>query len=107
ARAHALRPVVMVGEAGLTPALLREIDASLKAHELIKIRVAGDDRRLRESTLESICVALGAAPVQHIGKMLVVFRERPEAAPPRPAAPPPRQRALPRRSARTQRVKRT
>lgn len=74
ARAHALHPVVLVGDAGLSEAVLKEIDASLRAHELVKIRVAGEDRETREAMLETICQSLDAAPVQHIGKILVVYR---------------------------------
>lgn len=75
ARAHGLNPVVSISENGLTEAVIKEIDASLKSHELIKIRVYGDDRALRESYFSEICSTLGAAPVQHIGKLLVVWRE--------------------------------
>jgi putative YhbY family RNA-binding protein len=74
AEAHALNPVVIIGEAGLTPAVMKEIDASLKAHGLIKIRVFGDDREARLGMLESICAEMDAAPVQHIGKLLVIYR---------------------------------
>ena len=88
ARAHALHPVVMIGEAGLTPAVLKEVDIALRSHELIKIRVLGDDRDLRAAMIGDICAALDAAPVQQIGKILVVFRPRPEEAEPRPAARP-------------------
>ncbi len=77
ARAHKLHPVVLVGENGLTDQVLLEIDRSLAAHELIKIRVAGADRLARGSILERICRKLEAASVQHIGKTLVVFRPRP------------------------------
>lgn len=80
ARAHHLRPVIMIGDAGLTAAVLREIDGALKSHELIKIRVLGDDRARRSSLAGEICAALEASPVQAIGKMLVVFRPRPEEA---------------------------
>lgn len=73
----------MIGEAGLTPAVLGEIDLALKSRELIKIRVLGDDRGHRKSLIGEICSALGAQPVQRIGKILVIFRPRPE-----PAAPP-------------------
>jgi len=72
--AHGLNPVVMIGEAGLTPSVLKEIDASLDAHGLIKVRVFGDDRDARVEMYESICAQLGAAPVQHIGKLLVLYR---------------------------------
>jgi putative YhbY family RNA-binding protein len=78
ARAHHLQPVIMIGNAGLTPTVLHEIDIALKSHELIKIRVLGDDRALREKMIGEICPALDASPVQHIGKMLVFYRPRPE-----------------------------
>jgi putative YhbY family RNA-binding protein len=77
ARAHALDPVVRIGEAGLSPTVLTEIDRALKSHELIKIRVNGADRPGREAILEEICRRTGAQAVQHIGKILVVFRENP------------------------------
>jgi putative YhbY family RNA-binding protein len=79
ARAHTLDPVVMIGDHGLTPAVILEIERNLTAHELIKIRAATDDREARESWLHEICLALHAAPVQHIGKMLVIWRKKPEA----------------------------
>jgi len=76
AEAHALNPVVIVGESGLTPAVMKEIDVSLKAHGLIKIRVFGDDREARIAMYEEICAELDCAPVQHIGKLLVVYRPK-------------------------------
>lgn len=80
AKAHHLEPVVLIGDAGLTPAVLHEIDTSLKSHELIKIRVAGDDRDARQGMIAAISGALEASPVQHIGKILVIFRAKPSAA---------------------------
>ena len=77
AQAHALGPVVMIGDQGLTPAVILEVERSLKSHELIKIRASTDDREARESWMHEICLALHAAPVQHIGKMLVIWREKP------------------------------
>ncbi|MGE5650698.1 YhbY family RNA-binding protein [Noviherbaspirillum sp. UKPF54] len=77
--AHALNPVVIVGDAGLTPAVLKEIDGSLNAHGLIKVRVAGDDRDARIEMYGTICEQLGAAPIQHIGKLLVLYRPKKEA----------------------------
>ena len=74
ALAHSLNAVVMIGNDGLSEQVLREIDISLKAHELIKIKVAGDDRELRTQMLAQICEQLGAVPVHHIGKQLVVYR---------------------------------
>lgn len=76
-RAHHLEPVVIIGDAGMTPAVLREIDVHLKSHELIKIRVAGDDRDARAAMFGTICAELNASPVQHIGKTLIVFRPKP------------------------------
>ena len=81
ARAHALDPVVLIGDSGLTAAALEEIDRSLNAHELVKVRVAGEDRAVRESILRLVCEQLGAAAVQHIGKILIVFRQAPEDKP--------------------------
>jgi putative YhbY family RNA-binding protein len=80
AQAHGLNPVVSIAENGLTEAVLKEIDVCLKAHELIKIRVYGDSREDRLAYLEQICADLGAAAVQHIGKLLVVYRPDPEKA---------------------------
>lgn len=76
--AHALNPVVIVGEAGLTPSVMKEIDTSLNAHELIKVRVFGDDREARLEMYETICEELDAAPIQHIGKLLVLYRPKKE-----------------------------
>ncbi len=73
-RAHALRPVVMVGAAGLTPAVLHEIDVNLKAHELIKIKLDNNDRDVRVRMLRKICAELGALLVQEIGKVGVLYR---------------------------------
>lgn len=77
-RAHALNPTVMIGNAGLTEAVLKEIAATLKVHELIKIRVMAE-REQRETIMTEICTRLNAAPVQHIGKILVVYLPKPEA----------------------------
>ncbi len=90
ARAHGLDPVVMIGNEGLTPSVLREVDRSLKAHELVKIRASVDERDVRETWCLQICRLLGAQEVQHIGKMLVVWRLNPEKekARKRKAAPP-------------------
>jgi putative YhbY family RNA-binding protein len=85
AKAHHLQPVVSIGQHGLTPGVLREIDINLRAHELIKIRVFNEDRVARESMLERICAELDAAAVQHLGKLLIVWRPAPEEAKPRAA----------------------
>ena len=77
--AHGLSPIVLIGEAGLTPAVLKEIDLGLDAHGLIKVRVFGDDREARIEMYQTICADLGAAPIQHIGKLLVIYRPKKEA----------------------------
>jgi RNA-binding protein len=79
ARAHALHPVVIVGESGLSASVMQEIDRSLDSHELIKIRVFSDAHATRDTLLREVCDTLSAAPVQHIGKVLVVYRPRPDA----------------------------
>lgn len=80
AEAHHLDPVVMIGNDGLTPAVVRETDAALKAHGLIKVRVLGDDREQREAIFQQLADQLGAAPIQHIGKLLVLWRPKPQKA---------------------------
>ncbi|SHH03050.1 ribosome assembly RNA-binding protein YhbY [Massilia sp. CF038] len=78
AEAHGLKPVVIIGEAGLTPSVMKEISASLDSHGLIKVRVFGDDREMRTEIYENICTELQAHPVQHIGKLLVIYRPKKE-----------------------------
>jgi putative YhbY family RNA-binding protein len=80
ARAHALRPVVRIASTGPTEGVMRELDRALAVHELVKIHAAIDDRKERGRLLQSLCEALGAQPVQTIGKMLVAFRARPPSA---------------------------
>jgi putative YhbY family RNA-binding protein len=77
AEAHHLDPVVMIGNDGLTPAIRKEADAALNAHGLIKIRVFSDDRTSRETMFATLADELGAAPIQHIGKLLVLWRPVP------------------------------
>ncbi len=72
--AHSLKPVVMIGAQGLTEAVIKETGHALAAHELIKVRVLGDDRAAREAWFGELCAAVDAAPVQHIGKLLLLYR---------------------------------
>jgi RNA-binding protein len=78
ARAHALEPVVMIGAGGLTDAVLHEVDRALTVHELIKVRAGGENRDSRRELLARLCERTGAEPVQHIGKVLVLWRKRPD-----------------------------
>lgn len=72
--AHGLQPVVMIGNQGLTAAVLKEIERGLAAHELIKVKAATDEPDTRRAWLDEICSSTGAAPVQQIGKVLVIYR---------------------------------
>lgn len=102
ARAHGLNPVVSISQNGLSESVLKEIDASLKSHELIKVRVYGDDREARKTYLAEICEKLDAGAVQHIGKLLVIYRPSQELATKKAAAAhPSRAKAEPRRTKRS------
>ena len=87
ARAHALSPGVWVGEAGISEALLAEADRALTDHELVKVRLPAVDRVERAALARQLCEALGAQDVQAIGRIRVIYRERP-AKPERGAAGP-------------------
>ena len=74
AAAHHLDPVVMMGQHGLTPAVLHEIDLALTAHALIKVRAGSDEREVRDGYLTEICEKLTCESVQHLGKLFVLWR---------------------------------
>jgi RNA-binding protein len=76
ARAHALEPVVQVGSTGVTDRLIAEVDRALTAHELIKVKIAVDDRAARIAIGDEVCVRTGAAPVHRVGKVLILWRPR-------------------------------
>lgn len=80
ARAHGLEPVVHIGHAGVTDAVLAEVERALTAHELIKVRAGGQDRDERAAVLETLVARTGAAVVQTVGKVMVLWRP----APPKP-----------------------
>lgn len=75
ALAHNLSPVVMIGVNGLTEAVLKEININLQAHELIKIKVLGADRDFRSTLIKDICLASNSILVQHIGKLIIIYRQ--------------------------------
>jgi RNA-binding protein len=89
ATAHSLNPVVMVGQAGLTEAVLLEIGVALDCHELIKVRIRAE-RDERKAMNEKICVATGAELIQAIGQIAVLYRKSPDKTPPKATAPPKR-----------------
>jgi len=78
ANAHHLEPVVLIGGDGLTAAVKKEVDAALNAHGLIKVRIFSDDRVAREQMYQTLTEELSAAPVQHIGKLVILWRPQPE-----------------------------
>lgn len=88
AAAHHLDPTVAIAGKGLTPAVLKEIDISLKSHELIKVKLHGIERDGRAALLDEICAQLGCAPVQSIGNILILYRQKSE----EDEAPKPRRR---------------
>jgi len=81
ARAHSLDPIVTIGGKGLTDAVIAEIAFALKSHELIKVRAGAMERDERERAFRTICERTGAEPVQHIGKIFVVYRKKPDEQP--------------------------
>jgi RNA-binding protein len=76
-RAHALEPIVNIGHGGATDAVIAEIDRALTSHELIKVRAGGHGREARDEIAATICARTGAANVQQVGKVLVLWRPRP------------------------------
>jgi RNA-binding protein len=78
ARAHALEPVVHAGSAGVTDTLVAEVDRALTAHELIKVKVGTDDRADRVAIGDEICARTDATAVHRVGKVLIMWRPRPE-----------------------------
>ena len=80
AEAHTLSPVAAIGKAGITESLLKEVDLCLRSHQLIKVRAASDDRQERELWLAQLAERLDCAPVQSIGRILILWRPRPEQA---------------------------
>lgn len=81
AAAHPLRPVVLIGDRGLSDSVLKEIDLNLTAHSLIKIRIGGQERPERDLMLDTICDSLSCAPIHHLGKTLIIYRPGDAAAP--------------------------
>ena len=84
ARAHALDPVVQVGQAGVSDAVIAEVDRSLTAHGLIKVKLAGADRDTRNALRDDLCARTDATAVQQVGNVLVLWRPRPDDEPLQP-----------------------
>ncbi len=77
AQAHTLKPVIIVGQAGLTESVLKEIEITLDTHELIKIKIRAerDDRKVIQ---EQIVAETKAELIQSIGQIIVIYRKKPE-----------------------------
>jgi len=74
-RGHALKPVVSIGAAGLSRAVLREVELSLEHHELMKVKIAAADRETRRELIDRLCNSLGAELVQAVGHIALIYRE--------------------------------
>jgi RNA-binding protein len=76
--AHALHPVVMIGDKGLTAAVQKELDLALLTHELVKVRINAPDRQTRDGWAQTMLSDAGAQSVQQIGHVLTMFRANPD-----------------------------
>ena len=75
---HKLKPVVTVGEAGLSESLVAEFESSLEHHELMKIRVRTGDRSARDAIISELCTTSGAELIQRVGNVALLYKENPE-----------------------------
>ena len=78
AQAHALKPVVITGQAGVSEAVLAEIDNALNHHELIKVRLRNDDREQRREMAQAVCTQMQAELIQTMGQIATLYRKKPE-----------------------------
>jgi RNA-binding protein len=78
AKSHSINPVVYIGFKGVTESVINEININLNAHELIKIKIKSDSKDERSAALNLICEEVQAQPVNHVGKLLVIFRAKKE-----------------------------
>ncbi len=101
ARAHTIHPIVMIGKSGLSAGVIGELDRGLSSHELIKIKVQIDDHGAREDIFEKICQQLNAVPIKHIGKILIIYRPKPEETDAKPISPLRKKKLEPRRTKRS------
>jgi RNA-binding protein len=76
-QAHSLKPVIIVGQAGLTDAVLAETEIALNTHELIKVKIRAE-RDERNQISEKMCVTTGATLIQNIGQIAVIYRMNPQ-----------------------------
>lgn len=104
ARAHKIHPIVMIGKSGLSAGVIGELDRGLTSHELIKIKVQIENHGARVDIFEKICRQLNAAPIKHIGKILVIYRPNPEETGAKPVASLRNKKPEPRRTKRSYQI---
>jgi len=75
---HALKPLILIGESGLSDSVRAEFESTLAHHELIKVSVRVGDRKLRDSIIDELCTSSGAVLIQRVGNMALLYRENPE-----------------------------
>lgn len=73
---HSLKPVILVGSAGLSPSLLEEFQRSLEHHELMKVKVSLGDREARDAAIQQLCAHSGAELIQRVGNIGLLFRKK-------------------------------
>ena len=78
---HQRKPLIMVGDAGLTETLLAEYESTLDHHELIKVRVRAASRDARDAIIEQLCAGSSAQLIQRIGNVALLYRENPDKKP--------------------------
>lgn len=79
-KGHRLKPVVMIGQNGLTESVLRELDLSLNHHELLKVKIAGAEREDRDALIARMCEQMSAELIQRIGNIALIYRKAPDKA---------------------------
>lgn len=80
-RGHDLKPLILVGDAGLSKSLLTEYESTLKHHELIKVKVRGADRETRDEMINKLCIDHGASLIQRVGNVALLYRANPQKKP--------------------------
>ena len=76
--AHHLKPIISIGQNGITENVSNELEIALNHHELVKIKIAGEDREARQAMIQQLCEQTSAEKIQAIGKTLTLFRRNPE-----------------------------
>lgn len=78
AQAHSLKPVIMIGDKGITEGLIAETDSSLEHHELLKVKIAHNEKALRQELINELCQKTDAILINMMGKIATIYRQRPQ-----------------------------